>query len=70
MTFGPSPAAQARLEREKACYPHFVKRFEEALRTWFEKDTARRKEKGEKIWHEDFNDFLRSYYRGFKGRGW
>jgi hypothetical protein len=47
-----------------------VKRFEEALRVWFEKDTARRKEKGVKIWYENFEEFLRSYYRGFKGRGW
>ena len=69
MTFGPSPAAQARLQREKERYPHFVKRFEEALRVWFEKDVARRKAQGVKVWHENFNEFLRSYYRGFKERG-
>lgn len=70
MIFGPSPAAQARVDREKARYPRFVARFEQALRVWFERTTPYRQEKGLKVYNDSFEDFLVSYYRGFKGRGW
>ena len=70
MTFGPSPSAQARIKRERERYPRFVKRFEDALRVWFDRTTPYRKEKGRRVYNDDFESFLKSYYRGFKGRGW
>lgn len=70
VTFGPSPAAQQRIEKEKTRFPVFVAKFESALRVWFERSTKHRKEEGKKVYSDSFEEFLKSYYRGFKDRGW
>ena len=66
LTFGNSPARQARLQKAKAAYPRFVARYEAALAVWFKSDMERRKATGLPILHENFNEFLASYYRGFE----
>lgn len=70
LAFGTSAAAIAATKRKKEMYPRFVARFEAAIERWFVRINAARKAAGKKVYADDFNEFLKSYYTGFKDRGW
>lgn len=70
LSFNPSPQAQMRLQEKRKRYPVFVKKFESALKIWFDRSIERRTAEGKELKHKTFDEFLASYYTGFKDRDW